>query len=90
MARSSTGSLNVTEIRKQLRIIMTFSLPISDNIKDGLKLLYLREAILDKKPPSKPESNKSTIDATTVNVYRGNKVDSMLDMIDEDALVYIA
>lgn len=69
---------------------MTFSLSISDNIKDGLKLLYLREAIFDKELPSKPESNKSTMDATTVDVYRGNKVDSMLDMIHEDALVYIA
>lgn len=90
MARSSTGSVNVSEIKRQLRVVITFSLPISDDVKDGLKLLYLEEAILDKRPPSEPESDKLTIDATTVDAYRGNKVDFMLDMIDEDALIHIA
>ena len=69
---------------------MTFSLPISNNVKDGLKLLYLREAILDKGPLSEPESDKSTMDATTVDAYRGNEVDLMLHMIDKDMLVYSA
>ena len=90
MARSSTESVNVSEIRRQLRVVMTFSLPISDDVKDELKLSYLGEAILDKGSLSEPRSDKSTINATTVDAYGGNKVDSMLDMIDEDALVHKA
>ena len=90
MARSNTESINISKIRSQLRVVITFSLPISDDVKDRLKFLYLREAILDKRLPSEPESDKSTIDATIVDAYRENKVDSILDMIDEDVLVYIA
>ena len=69
---------------------MTFNLLISDDLKYELKLSYLGEIILDKKLPLEPESDKSTIDATIVNAYRGNKIDSMLDMIDKDELVYTA
>ena len=85
MAWFSMWSVNISEI-----IVMTFSLPISDDIKDGLKLSYLGEAILDKRPSSEPESDKSTIDAITLDAFGRDKVDSMLDMIDEDALVYTA
>lgn len=89
MARSSTRSINVNTIRRQLRVVMIFSLPISDNIKDRLKFSYLEEAILDKGLLSESEFNKSTMNATIMDAYGGNEIDLILDMIDEDALVYI-
>lgn len=90
MARSSTGSVNVSEIRRQLRVVMTFSLPISDDVKDRLKFSYLREAISDKGPLLELEFDKSTMDATTIDAYGGDKVDLMLDMIDKNTLVHTA
>lgn len=90
MARSSIGSVNVSKIKKQLRVVMTFSPLISDDVKDGLKLSYLGEAISDKGPLLKPESDELTMDDTTVDAYGGDKVDSMPDMIDQDALVHTA
>lgn len=69
---------------------MTFNLLISDDLKDKLKFSYLEKTILNKGLLSEPKSDKSTIDTIFMNVYKSNKVDLILDMIDEDALVYIA
>lgn len=69
---------------------MTFNLPIPNDIKDGLKFLYLGEAILDEKPPLEPESDKSIIDAIIVDEYEGDEIESMLGIIDEDLLVHTA
>lgn len=37
IVRSSTRSVGASEIRHQLRVVMTFPLPISSDINDGLK-----------------------------------------------------
>lgn len=84
---SSTRSVGASEIRRQLRVVMTFPLPIFP-IKDGLKLANLGGNIPDEGPLSEPESD-STFSSTT-RTYGDNEVQSMLGFLVEDALVEIA
>lgn len=67
---------------------MTFSLPISPDIKDGLKLAYLGSNIPDEGPPSEPESDSNISSSTSI--YGDNEIQSMLGFIDKDALTEMA
>lgn len=65
-------------------MVITFSLPIFPDIKDGLKLVYLVKNIPDDGLLSELEFD-STI-SLSISIYGNYKVQLMLDFIDKDAL----
>lgn len=57
---------------------MIFNLSISDNLKDKLKFLNLKKAILDKKLLLKPKFNKLIMDTIIINIYKNISIDLIL------------
>ncbi len=84
MASSSTGTIGANEIRRLLYIIMTFSLPISKELREFLRLIPFEDALSEEGPPSDPESGSTP--STGSSTYGRDEVSSMLHLIDENAL----
>lgn len=89
MARSIISTMGASKIRRQLRAIMTFVLPLPDGLNEELYLNITNEALLDELLVSDPESNTSTLSSDT-STYGGEEVELILGYIDKDAVIHAA
>lgn len=87
MARSITSTMGASEIRYQLRAIMSFAFTHPDGLNKGLHLNITDEALANKPLESDPESDTSTL-SSNANIYGEKKVESMLGYVDKNAVVH--
>lgn len=82
------GTVEVSKIRQQLCMVITFPSPIFVNLKDKLWLAIIKENLSDKELPTNLESDTSSSTAPTS--YRREELETMLGFMDEDELACTA
>lgn len=89
MVRSTTGTVGASEIRRHLRAVMSFPLPLPAGLNESLRLGVIEEAIPDEATVTDLDADSGS-SLSGASTYGGNKVESMLGYVDEDVVVQSA
>lgn len=87
ITRSTIGTMGASKIRRQLRALMLFALPLFAELNKAFLLDITDKALLDQAIVIDLDSNTSTL-SSGANTYEGEEVESMLGYIDDDAAVH--
>ncbi len=87
ITRSTTGTLRASEIRRQLRAIISFALPLPAGLNKALCLDITDEALPDQATVIDLDSDTST-SSSSASTYGGEEMESILGYVDKDATVY--
>lgn len=86
MTRSTTGTVGASKIRRQLRAIMSFALPLPAGLNKTLRLDITNKALPDQATVTDLDSNTSA-SSSGASTYGREEVESMLGYVDGDATI---
>lgn len=84
MTRFSIGTIGINKIYHLFCIIITFPLPISKKLEEFLCFILIKDALSDKRLSFDLKSGFTSF--TGSNIYRSDKMLSILYLIDKNAL----